>query len=224
MNLIQLKERLIAHKWGISYRLMKFPREAYHKRKARRNKNNSPTIICNNCVGGIILHDLGLKFNTPTINTLFFSFDEFYYFVTHLEAFCQLNIIELEQTEYPYPVGILQLNDRIIKIGFVHYPSFEEGRNAWNKRMKRINVENTFIIYESRKISTDELVAFSSIRYPKLVLSATSKSKEQGFSFYWGHSLYADWYPGKILAYKGFFSVKRYLDDFDYIDFLNNEV
>lgn len=34
----------------------------------RRLRNSSPTIISNNCCAGFIYHDLGLKFNSPTIN------------------------------------------------------------------------------------------------------------------------------------------------------------
>lgn len=225
MNFIKrLKGHLNGHKRGLSDRLMRFPRKMYHIRKSRINRNDNPTIICNNCVGGVILHDLGLRFNTPTINTLFLCFEDFLYFVEHLEEFSKLDVHELKQTENVFPVGIQEYNGRIIKIGFVHYASFDEGRAVWMKRMKRINLDNTFIIYENRTIKDKELRAFSSIRYPKLVFSLTDKSREQEYLFYKGHSLYRDWFPGKILEYKGFFSVKRYLDDFDYISFLNHEI
>ena len=90
--------------------------------------------------------------------------------------------------------------------------------------MKRVNLDNTFVIYESRTISDEELDAFSSIKYPKLILSLTDKSKERKSAFYKGHQLYENRFPGKVLEYKGFFSLKRYLDDFDYISFLNNGV
>ena len=33
--------------------------------------------ICNNCNAGIILHDLNLKFNTPTVN-MYFEGTDFY--------------------------------------------------------------------------------------------------------------------------------------------------
>ena len=176
-------------------------------------------------LGGVILHDLGLKFNTPTINTLFLSFDDFLYFVEHLKEFSELDVYELKQTEYPFPVGMQEYKGRKIRVGFVvHYASFDEGQAAWIKRMKRINLDNTFVVYENRMISDEELSMFSSIKYPKLVLSLTDKSKEQKYTFYKGHQLYENWFPGKVLEYKNFLGVKRYLDDFDYIGFLNNGV
>lgn len=224
MILASFKDRIVAHKRGLSNRIMRLPREMYHIRKSRMNKNNSPTIICNNCVGGVILHDLGLKFNTPTINTLFLSFDDFLYFVEHLKEFSELDVYELKQTEYPFPVGVQEYKGRKIRVGFVHYASFDEGKAAWIKRMKRINLDNTFVVYENRMISDEELSMFSSIKYPKLVLSLSDKSKEQKYAFYKGHQLYENWFPGKVLEYKNFLGVKRYLDDFDYIGFLNNGV
>lgn len=224
MSLASLKARIVAHKRGLSNRIMRLPREMYHIRKSRMNKNNSPTIICNNCVGGVILHDLGLKFNTPTINTLFLSFDDFLYFVEHLKEFSELDVYELKQTEYPFPVGIQEHEGRVVRVGFVHYASFDEGKAAWIKRMKRVNLDNTFVVYESQMISDEELDAFSSIKYPKMVLSLTDKSRERKYSYYKGHQLYKNWFPGKILVYKGFFRTKRYLDDFDYISFLNNGI
>ena len=218
----KIRDHLVVRERGLLDRLMRPFRKIYHKCKSRRNKNLTPTIICNNCVAGVVLYDLGLKFNTPTINTLFFSFDDFLYFVNHLKAFSELDVFELKQTECSYPIGIQEYNGRTIKIGFVHYASFEEGRAAWMKRMVRINTANLFVIYENRIVSDKELEHFSNVKYPKLVISITDKSKEQEYPFYKGHQLYVNWFPGKILEYKRCFGVKRYLDDFDYISFLNN--
>lgn len=133
MILASFKERIVAHKRGLSNRIMRLPRKMYHIRKSRMNKNDSPTIICNNCVGGVILHDLGLKFNTPTINTLFFCFDDFLYFVEHLKEFSELDVYELKQTEHPFPVGVQEYKGRKIRVGFVHYASFDEGKAAWKR-------------------------------------------------------------------------------------------
>ena len=61
-------------------------RKFYHVLKRTRLKNSCPTIISRNCVGGIIYHDLGLKFNSPTIN-LSMSNDDYIKFVEHLDSF-----------------------------------------------------------------------------------------------------------------------------------------
>lgn len=40
-------------------------RRFFRKRKV---KNQNVTIIASNCIGGMVYHDLGLKFNSPFIN------------------------------------------------------------------------------------------------------------------------------------------------------------
>ncbi len=221
MNFL-LKKIFIDHRKGLSLRMMRTPRKWYHHYRSKKNRNIAPTIICNNCVAGVILHDLGLRFITPTINTLFYNFQDFYDFVQHLEYFSNANIFRVESKRYQYPVGGISFNGRTIKIGFVHYCSFEEAKNKWMERFKRINYDNVYVIYENRNVEEEELMLFSHIQYPKLVFSVFDKNKEKNYLFYKGHKLYRKWFPGKIFEYKGFFSLKRYLDDFGYISFLNS--
>ena len=75
--MVNVKKRVLGHLNGITSRLMYIPRRMYHKQKAKRCNTEKCCIICNNCTGGMILHDLGLRFDSPTINTLFFSADDF---------------------------------------------------------------------------------------------------------------------------------------------------
>lgn len=97
------------HLTGLSHRIMALPRKIYHKEKAKRNRNLSPTIICNNCTGGVMLHDLGLRFNTPTVNTLFYSFEDFLYFSLHIKEYQCVELLEEKNTKFKYPVGSLFL-------------------------------------------------------------------------------------------------------------------
>lgn len=52
----------------------------------RRNslRNKDFTLISNNCCGGVISHNLGLKFLSPTVN-LFIPHDDFIYFLNNLD-------------------------------------------------------------------------------------------------------------------------------------------
>ena len=45
-------------------------------RNRRRLRNREFTILCNNCNAGVITHDLGQQFCSPTVN-LFFYEDHF---------------------------------------------------------------------------------------------------------------------------------------------------
>lgn len=47
----------------------------YYMKKKLRNDNF--VILSSNCIGGCLLHDLGLEFTTPTINLTITNFVEF---------------------------------------------------------------------------------------------------------------------------------------------------
>lgn len=209
------------HVKGIAMRLMEQTRFYYHHNKTKRNNNKNPSIICNNCTGGVILHDLELMFNSPTINTLFYNFDDFIFFVQNLRKISKLVMFEIKEHK-SYPVGGVELNNRILKIGLVHYNTFEEGKKKWEERFKRVDFNNVYVIWEGKNISLEELEQFENITFPKIVFSSKDNIKEKRFHFYHGHELYNNWYPGKILDYKSLFSRQRFLDDFDYIGFINH--
>lgn len=57
----------------------------------RRLKNESFTLLANNCNGGFIYHDLGVRFNSPTIN-MFFTLDHYFDFLEHITEYLQEEI------------------------------------------------------------------------------------------------------------------------------------
>lgn len=213
---------VMLHIRGLVYRIMSKPRKLYHKHKALYNTNIKPTIICNNCTAGYLLHDLSLQFRTPTINTLFYSFDEFFLFVRYLKEIQYAGLQEMK-TEYKYPVAKIVLrNGEAIRVGFVHYHSFEEACQAWKRRFQRVNYDNLYVIYEGR-ITEADVRRFSEISYPKAILYRKDKILEQTYNYYNGFEFYDKWYPGIIGNYTSLFSLRRYLDEFDYISFLNQD-
>lgn len=56
----------------------------YHMRNALKNRDFS--IICSNCVGGVIYHELNLPFLSPTIN-LFIKPSDYIKFVSNLNFY-----------------------------------------------------------------------------------------------------------------------------------------
>ena len=53
--------------------ITKIKRKVYRMILRIKLKNKDFSIISSNCNGGVILSDLNIKFNTPTINLFFFS-------------------------------------------------------------------------------------------------------------------------------------------------------
>ena len=214
-------QKLLDHVTGFILMIMAKPRKIYHKCKAKRCYADKCCIICNNCTGGVILHDLGLKFDTPTINTLFYTAEDFLFFVDNIRSFSKIKIFKIDNHNYSYPVGGLRLGERLIKIGFVHYLTFEEARDKWIERFRRVDFDKVMVLWEGEGLNENDLSLLNMMSFNKLVFSMTNKALSDRYPFYLGSDLYKNWYPGKILDYKHIFAFKRNLDDFDYISFIN---
>ena len=115
-----------------------------------RITNKDFTLIARDCVGGILYHQLGLKFLSPTIN-LFFIPEEFNYFCLNLKEYIAGELVELVDNDTPYPVGLIYpvkgaSITRPVRVDFMHYDSFEQAKNKWNVRKQRINWNNLFVL------------------------------------------------------------------------------
>lgn len=136
--------------------ISKYYRKLLRWKLNRENKvrltNKNFTLLCNNCVGGVILHELGERFNTPTVN-LFFSAKDYIRFLEHLDFYLEQNLKEID-SDMDYPVGML--GD--IPIYFMHYSTFEEAKRSWNKRVARINKSNLYVMFVQQNGCTEELL------------------------------------------------------------------
>ena len=121
------------------------------------------------------------------------------------------------ETKEGYPVGFL--GD--VEIRFIHYGTFEEAVWKWEERKKRINWDNLFIAgvekdgctYETirrfQQLPYKNKVIFTHVRYPEFPSAYYIKGFEEEKEV------------GVITFFKEQFFKRRYLDDFDYVKFLN---
>lgn len=190
----------------------------YKELKRLRLKNRDFTIISSNCNGGMIYHDMKLKFLTPTIN-LSFDMNDFVRFTENLEHYIAQPLTPFSDERFDYPCGML--GD--IEVRFNHYCSFEEAQAKWEQRKKRINRNNIFILgidgdnctYESIKrfdaLPFENKVIFTHKPYPEFKSTYYIKGFEQNGGM------------GVLSDFKNRFFIRRYLDDFDYVSFLNGK-
>ena len=106
-------------------------------------KNKDISLICSNCAGGIIYHWLGLKFNSPFIN-LYMTGEDYIKALENWQDFLNAKIVEDTSADETYPVGIGYSD---IKIHFMHYHTFEEAIEKWNRRKARVNSDNIAFMY-----------------------------------------------------------------------------
>lgn len=144
-----------------------FYESVYEVKLRKRLKNKDFSIICSNCIGGIIYHRLGLQFLSPTIN-LWINQKDFCKFVLNIRYYISLKL-EFFDTSYNHPVA--KLGD--ITIYFNHFKTEDEAKEVWIKRKIRINYENLFIImYDKDGITYDDLKNLNQVKCKgKLVIS-----------------------------------------------------
>lgn len=190
----------------------------YKEIKRMKLKNKSASIIASNCNGTFIYYDMKLKYLSPTIN-LSFDMNDFVKMLEDLKWYMNLDVVPYEDKRFDYPTGMI--GD--IEIKFNHYNSFDEAVNKWNERKERINYDNLFVLgVETDGCTYETLKKFDQLPYKNKVIF-THKSYPEFKSAYYIKGFEENNEVGVLINFKNQFFIRRYLDDFDYVSFLNND-
>lgn len=197
------------------------------RRRARRLVGESPSILSNDCVGGVMTHELRRPFCSPTVNLYFESHDGFlsyvediaYYTASELKA-CGSGLGAASGREYP--IGVLCGDERHsdVRIHFLHYHTFEEAYKKWETRTRRICPERIAVVLHADVIDERIMERFAALPYAKKVVIAYEPSISP---FVYTLRFLTDFNAGRLLRFKGC-TGRRYLDEFDYAAFLNEGV
>lgn len=211
---------------GLSGRLRDILLKTWRGLRRLRLRRRDFSLITNNCIAGIIYHDLGLPFLTPTVN-LFFEDEDFFRFVGNLEHYLSCGIEETRQAGITYPLGLLRRGEESVTVHFMHYDSFEQAAAKWKERAARVKLEKLYIIFEypgldaapARQEAVKRL--FDAIPWERKVLLTGKRSSLSGKNVRRLGFYDREYYPGKFVAPNKRLPFRRYLDEFDYISFLN---
>ena len=196
-------------------------RNSYYKKMQQRLTNTTPTIIASDCFGGLVYHNLGLQFTSPTIN-LYIEKDDFIAFVQHLKEYLDTDIIEIPNSDTPYPMGEMIYNNIPVRLHFMHYDTFEQAKQKWNERKKRINWNNIYVILTIESNATQEDISlFDNLPYNNKLLIVDKNEFNYTHAVTCSVFQKKNYRHGKILDYTSRFSKKRYMDEIDYVSFLN---
>ena len=189
-------------------------REKYNSKQKKKLKNKDISVIASNCNGALILHDLGVRFNSPFVN-LWIKPKDYIKLLKNFDRYMAADLSEIFEDGITYPIG--KLDD--ISIYFQHYDSFEQAKETWDERKKRIDKTNLFVLFTDRDGCTyEDLVEFDSLPYNKVVFT-NKPYPEIKSSFYIkgfenlesvGHCY--EYMPGRII---------KYYDQFDYVKWFN---
>ena len=126
----------------------------------KKLKNKGVSFFCPNCMGGILFHDLGLQFKSPTVNLMMYQKD-FLKFVLDMDKYLNSEFVFFKHEEYTFPCA--KLDD--ITIHFTHYISEEDAISKWNARASRINKDNIFIFLTERDgLTKDDILKLKSLK------------------------------------------------------------
>lgn len=204
---------------NLTGKLIKSKRAHLMSAGRKRLTNSRCSVFSSNCVGGVICHDLGLRFNSPTVN-LYFLPSDFVRFAKHPERYLKARLIEnTNRTSLGYPVGVLI----DIEIRFMHYKSFDEARESWERRSKRVDLDNARWIMVDRDGATIEDVAeFLSLGLDNhVVLSGRKEMAGIPGVEYRSKWTCKDNDTIDLCAFESKIAARRYIDEFDYISFMN---
>lgn len=146
---------------GVKESVRKIYRKIHRFFIRRRLTNRDFTILAPTCIAGVIYHELGQQFLSPTINLWMYDKD-FLKFVHHLDEYLSMDLRFVNGID---PTPTAYLGD--ILIHFNHYSSDEEARIKWNERKERINRDNLFIIMADQPdggvITHEDMLSLKSI-------------------------------------------------------------
>ena len=194
-----------------------------NKKNQKRLKNDNFSILASNCIGGVLYHELGMPFLSPFIN-MYVEPHDFIKFLKSPKEYLKYELIDVttEKLTENYPVA--KLKDIILH--GVHYNSFEDMRDSFERRSKRINWSNIYIIMCERDGCTyGDLLEFDKLEYKRKIVFVHKEMPEIKSAYYIKGTESKDGDKmNKIIgltAYKRAFTGKRFIDDWDYVDFFN---
>lgn len=161
---------------SIKDKVRSFLYDKYCHHLKRKNRNTTPTFLSNTCVGGMMYHQLGLKFLSPTINCRI-NHEGFIEFVNNLSTYISLDLNE--KVEGSSIRGVIKRPDTSneILVEFVHDNSFKIAFDNWNRRKARVNYDDIYVIFDCTDchfiLNDDLLNKYRCIPYKKIMLVNT---------------------------------------------------
>lgn len=175
---------------------------------------NPVTIISDDCWGGEVYHTLALPFSSPTIN-INWKTEEYVKFILDLPYYLRQSLQCGRESDFEagiYPLGLLGEGDKQVSMELIHNSSFEEAKQQWERRKKRVNFNNIFVKLGMNKKDNWKtyMDVFDSLQYKKICFFPYVRDKEG----YINSALYNKWRRDNDL--------KSRIDSYDINDWLRN--
>lgn len=211
---------------SITRRSNEFIRDKIRSYFFKKNlKSSNWSLICNNCIGGLVTHDFGQQFRSPTVN-LFFPDFSFFDFIEHLDYYLERPLENYgNNDDLKYPIGILKGDGIIpdIPVHFMHYNNFESAQKKWEERKSRINRDNIFVVwtFAFEDYTEKDYQRFNSLPVKKKIGFVNQKDLCNKYdSLYYIKGFDKQKSLGNILQFSNLLG-SRYYDRFDFAKWFN---
>jgi uncharacterized protein (DUF1919 family) len=198
------------------------PAAAYRRSKMRRRlKNTDFSFLVPNCLGGILLHDLGLRFQTPTINLMMTQTD-YLEFTIHLCDYLAGEFQFIDGIDKNYPSALLHAQGvKPITIHFTHYSTAAQAEEKWRERANRINYDNLFFFIEERDgITRRDFERLAELPARGIVAFTCNEYKDLPYTVYLP-KYHAHGEVGNILKQRYIDGSREYERYFDFVKWFN---
>ncbi len=214
--MLSIIKHKISHYLDVFYNKYYPPQVIFRNRQRKRLKNKKFTLLTGNCIGGYLYHQLGLGFTSPTINMMILNQD-FKKLILNLDYYMKLTPTPCFDSRYPGVPSAL-LGD--ITLHFTHYSSSIAGIEAWEKRKRRIDFDNIYVIISDIDLSKNDIEDLCRVKCKKIVVMT---SKDYGFD----NCLYIPAYRGREhvgeLLGKTLSGKWKFEKYFDFVGWVNSE-
>lgn len=161
-----------------------------------------------------------MPFLSPTIN-LFIRPEDYLRMLGDLRRYLTdvpLTCDTEKSAKVGYPVGLL--GD--VRLWFVHYESFEQAREKWEERCKRVRWNRLYVMMVERDGCTEENIrAFDQLPYAHKVVFTAKERPDIQSAYYIPDTMEANGQVMDLCQYRGPLTGRRWIDGFDYVGFLN---
>ena len=187
-----------------------------NKRYRKRLINRDFTLIASNCNGAFILHDLGLRFNSPFVN-LWMKPKDYIRMLSDLKGYMSEELSFINEDGVDYPVGLL----RDVRVYFQHYDSEQEAGRKWDLRKARMNYDNLFILFTDQEgCSKADLEEFDRLPFSNKAVF-TNKPYPELKSAIYIKGFETQKAVGNCFDFEPEHIGKKYYDRFDYVGWFN---
>lgn len=120
------------------------------------------SIICNNCLGGMVSHDFALQFCSPFVN-LMIPANHYIEILKNLKDIRNWEFQDITPEGNDYPIGLL---NSLWEVHFIHYKTYDEAVEKWFLRLARMRTDELYLILvETASCSINELFEFDKLPF-----------------------------------------------------------